>query len=359
MCGITRGLCWLVPCLAAFAALPLSAAGEPRESPPAPAAAKPDADAASPRKPAEPKPTAANPSEPKRKLKKPTLPKKGETPDPFIVPEGTPQELAEYINKVRRTRLSNMQMLIKLRIALYRAAEQIIAMQAGEKEMTLAVQIKMQLMPDHEHLAEFAAELKSLGQERDARMVRNFGLMIDIAKAEEEKGLKEQKAAIESVVRFLDEAVPHEEDARLALMAGKLAEMTGDVPYASKVYRSVAKPFALCKDEKLAEIGRTLAGISRRLALPGGEIKIEGRIVGGGDFDWSRYKGKIVLVNFWSTYNGSSVAELSKLKKYYRALSGPGPGDRRHKLRPASRRPGEIRQGAEHSLGRGLRQGQA
>ena len=323
MCGITKGLCWLVPCLAALTALPLPAAEEKRETRPA-AAAKPDAETASPRKPAEAKPTEANPSEPKQKLKKPTLPKKGDTPDPFVVPEGTPPELAEYINKVRRTRLSNMQMLMKLRIALYRAAEQIIAAQAGEKEMTLAVQIKMQLMPDPEHLAEFTAELKSLGQERYARMVRNFGLMIDLAKAEEEKGLKEQKAAIESAVRFLNEAVPHEEDARLALMAGKLAEMTGDSQYASKVYRSAAKPLALCKDEKLAEIGRTLAGISRRLALPGSEIKIEGRLVGGGDFDWSRYKGKVVLVNFWSTYNGSSVAELSKLKKYYERYRAQG-----------------------------------
>lgn len=297
----------MVPCLAALAAWPLMAAEEKKEPADAPAAEKTNQE-----KPTEEKPSGEKTTEEKTSEEK----KEEEKVDPFIVPEGTPEELVEYIDKVRKTPLENPQMVVKARRALRRAAEHIIAAQPEEKQMTHAVQLKMQLLGDQEQLAGFAEELKEDGHEKYARMVRNFGLQIELAKTERQDP-RNQKKAIGDVLRFLEESPPEQADSGLALMAGKMAELTGDNQYASEVYRSAAKAFAAGKDEKLAEFARTLAGTSRRLALLGNEIRIEGRLLDGGTFDWSKYAGKVVLVDFWSTWSGSSVADLSKMKKYY------------------------------------------
>ncbi|MBU4271805.1 MAG: TlpA family protein disulfide reductase [Planctomycetes bacterium] len=307
MCGEIRGLWLMVPCLAALAAWPLMAAEEKKEPADAPAAEKTNQE-----KPTEEKPSGEKTTEEKTSEEK----KEEEKVDPFIVPEGTPEELVEYIDKVRKTPLENPQMVVKARRALRRAAEHIIAAQPEEKQMTHAVQLKMQLLGDQEQLAGFAEELKEDGHEKYARMVRNFGLQIELAKTERQDP-RNQKKAIGDVLRFLEESPPEQADSGLALMAGKMAELTGDNQYASEVYRSAAKAFAAGKDEKLAEFARTLAGTSRRLALLGNEIRIEGRLLDGGTFDWSKYAGKVVLVDFWSTWSGSSVADLSKMKKYY------------------------------------------
>ncbi len=302
MCGAIKGLWLMVLCLAALAAWPLMAAEGKKEPADTPVAEKPNQE-----KPTDEKTTEEKTSGEKKEEKK---------ADPFIVPEGTPEELKSYIEKTRKTRLENPQMVVKARRALGRAAEHIIAAQPEEKEMMYAVQLKMQLLHGREQLAGFVEELKEDGHEKYARLVRNYGLRVELAKTERQDP-RNQKKAIRHALRFLEESPPELADRGLALMVGKMAKLTGDNQYASKVYRSAAKAFAASKDEKLVEFAQTLAGTSRRLALPGNEIRIEGRLLDGSTFDWSKYKGKVVLIDFWSTWSGSSVADLRKMKKYY------------------------------------------
>ena len=52
----------------------------------------------------------------------------------------------------------------------------------------------------------------------------------------------------------------------------------------------------------LAEFAKTLEGVVRRLTLLGNEMKIEGKLLDGTAFDWSKYAGKVVLVDFWATW---------------------------------------------------------
>ncbi|MBN1393664.1 MAG: redoxin domain-containing protein [Pirellulales bacterium] len=305
MRGTIRGLSLAVSCLAVLYCWPLPAA----ESEQAPAQ-KPAAERRAEERPAPQSPAGQKPAGAEKKDEKP------KPPDPFIVPEGTPEELREYINKVRKTRCTNVLMVLKARRALRRAAEHIIAAQAEEKNMSYAVQLKMQLLEDKEQLNEFAEELLELGYEKYSRMVRNFGLLIELSKTEREEP-RNRKKAIDAALKFLAEGAPEANDARLALLAGKIAELTGDNRYASEVYFSIAKAFAYCEEEELVKFAQMMAGTARRLELPGNEIKIEGKIFGGGDFDWGKYKGKIVLVDFWSSWSGASVADLRIMKKYY------------------------------------------
>src|SRR5262249_50279634 len=51
-----------------------------------------------------------------------------------------------------------------------------------------------------------------------------------------------------------------------------------------------------------------------RLDWLGKAPKIEGTILGGEKFDWSKYKGKVVLLDFWATWWGPCLRGVPNVK---------------------------------------------
>ena len=56
----------------------------------------------------------------------------------------------------------------------------------------------------------------------------------------------------------------------------------------------------------------------------GRPFELAGLTVDGSPLQWSDYRNKVVLVNFWATWSLPSVTELSQLKRYYESYRDAG-----------------------------------
>jgi thiol-disulfide isomerase/thioredoxin len=281
---------------------------------------------------AEKKPPAQNPPAQPPAAQEPAAPG-----DPFAVPEGTPEELFEYIERMKALPPGLPPQAVeeyakKANRAIVKAAEKILAAKPDDQQVQTAVQTKMwglfllQHSGDAEaakQLAGFPAELQKAGRPKLAREVRRFSLEIHF-----QGGLPGDTQSLEKTIaqvkQYLAEAPLEEADVELMMAAARTAEMTGKTDLAVDAYRSFAKVLAASPNEQLAQMAKLMEAVVRRLTLVGQKMKVEGTILGGGVLDWSKYAGKVVLVDFWATWCGPCLRELPNVIKIYELYHGRG-----------------------------------
>jgi hypothetical protein len=92
------------------------------------------------------------------------------------------------------------------------------------------------------------------------------------------------------------------------LRLGQL-EQIGLTADARALHREALSAFSGVSNEALqAEAQRQLAAVGTRLNLVGKPLVIEGRLSDGRPLDWKAYRGKVVLVDFWTSW-GRQVEE--------------------------------------------------
>jgi thiol-disulfide isomerase/thioredoxin len=136
----------------------------------------------------------------------------------------------------------------------------------------------------------------------------------------------EQRQVLGDVKAYLTELGPaiKPADAALALRTAMGLELGKNPELAPAAYADLARLLAKTDDPKIADSVKTLNASVRRLQLPGHEFKVHGVTLDGTEFDWRKYRGKVVLVDFWATWCLPCIAELPNVRKNYEAYHDRG-----------------------------------
>lgn len=250
--------------------------------------------------------------------------------EPIVVPDGSPAELLEFIDKIKKVPPPSNQMpalvahVRKVCTAVVAAVDK-IGTAGDEQQQTRAITAKLDALhllrrvrdpaagpAMRKYLDELLADKRSF--------VPPLARVYDLATRLGEADLGDNAALeklLEEVREHVRSAKPTVRNFNIALQTAMLMERAGLTKLATEAYVEFAAAFELSDDPKVVENAKTLAGAARFLLLPGHAMDVKGKTLGGEKFDVKQYAGKVVLVEFWATWCGPCVAELPNLLEIY------------------------------------------
>jgi peroxiredoxin len=93
-----------------------------------------------------------------------------------------------------------------------------------------------------------------------------------------------------------------------------MSETAATAALAEMAERVVAQDL---KGPAAQQVAQVLAARRKLRSIQGKPLVIEGRTADGGRFSTAAWKGKVVLVTFWATWNAPSRADMAEVQKLY------------------------------------------